>query len=298
MAVYHYFVHGLRLASELRLPELPLVQNEGEADAFLRLGACAESVEEPVDETPTWRTSPGLFELNVAEVGRFVVKGGREIWVDAKAACRPEIVRVFVQGSCFGALLHQRELLVLHAGAIRVNGGAVLFAGRSGAGKSTLVGAMVQRGYEMLSDDVSAVRVERGSTPLAHPSFPYSRLCPDVAEKLDRTLDGVPRLTGTPKFIVPVEAFCSDPLPVSHIFLLNIHNRPEITLTPLAGSRAVTGLIRSTYRRRFLNGLGLRDRQFEGVNRLIGEVIIHETHRSVDLAGIDELADKVEAIVQ
>ena len=50
-------------------------------------------------------------------------------------------VRVFLLGSCIGALLHQRGILVLHAGAIHTDKGAVLFTGPWGIGKSTLLAA-------------------------------------------------------------------------------------------------------------------------------------------------------------
>ena len=67
-------------------------------------------------------------------------------------------IRVFLLGSCLGALLHQRGVLALHASAIETDQGAVLFMGDSGMGKSTTLQAFIKRGYKMLADDITRGR--------------------------------------------------------------------------------------------------------------------------------------------
>lgn len=52
---------------------------------------------------------------------------------------------------------------VLHSGALALNGHGVLLPGASHSGKSTLTVALAQRGFEILSDEVGAIRVEDGS---------------------------------------------------------------------------------------------------------------------------------------
>jgi len=56
-------------------------------------------------------------------------------------------------GSAMGALLHQRNILALHAGTIAVNGGSVIFCGPSGIGKSTLAAGFRRRGYPNVAGD-------------------------------------------------------------------------------------------------------------------------------------------------
>lgn len=50
------------------------------------------------------------------------------------------------------------DLLWIHAGAVARDGGALLLAGASGEGKSTLSTMLCDRGWSLLSDDISPLR--------------------------------------------------------------------------------------------------------------------------------------------
>ena len=60
-----------------------------------------------------------------------------------------------------GAILMQRRLLPLHGSAIAINGKAYAIVGDSGAGKSTLASAFLNKGYQLISDDVIAVSLSQ-----------------------------------------------------------------------------------------------------------------------------------------
>ena len=60
-----------------------------------------------------------------------------------------------------GAILMQRKVFPLHGSAIAINGKAYAFVGDSGAGKSTLASAFLNKGYQLLSDDVIAVSLSQ-----------------------------------------------------------------------------------------------------------------------------------------
>jgi hypothetical protein len=98
-------------------------------------------------------------------VGRFLIKGGHEITFDLDAGADERDAVVYVLGSAFGILLHQRGHLVLHASAIAVGSGAVIFCGPSGAGKSTLAAALLRQGYPFIADDVCHIGFD-GARPI------------------------------------------------------------------------------------------------------------------------------------
>ena len=292
-----YSAFGLRIRSDLALPELSSLNNPAaaEADVEITVGPAGAGIEHPMDEGPTFRTAPGRFDMEIEGVGRFQVSEGRKIRVEPGPDATEQLLRVFVLGSALGALLHQRGLLPMHASAIRVGEGAVLFAGRSGVGKSTTLGAFAKRGYAALSDDVTAIRFNEAGEPLALPSFPATRLCEDAAIHLDRDdLEHLPRMPLTPKFVAPIDHFWDTELPVAAIFLINLHNEPKIDFKQLTGADCVAKLIRSTYRRRFLEGFGLKDTQFAAVSRLAAATPVTEIRRPPDLSRLDEMLDQIE----
>ena len=147
-------------------------------------------------------------------------------------------LRLYLLGSVFGALLHQRRLLVMHASTIQTARGAVLFVGDSGHGKSTLLGGLGATRYAMLADDVTAVTVDSSSGPVALASFPHLRLCADAAARLDCPLEALPRVHSpgkvpVDKYLVPVTHFCATPLPIHAVYSLNVHATPDIHLEPM-----------------------------------------------------------------
>jgi len=208
-------------------------------------------------------------------------------------------LRLFLLGSAFGALLHQRRLLVMHASTIQTARGAVLFVGDSGHGKSTLLAALVRRGYAMLADDVTAVTVDSPSGPVAFTSYPRLRLCADAAARLDYPVAGLPRVhspgrVSVDKYVVPVTHFCATPLPIHAVYTLNIHATPDIQLEPVNTVERFALVAANTYRPLFLEGLGLRKMHFHAAARLAKAVHIGRITRPASPYLIDELVDRLE----
>ena len=69
------------------------------------------------------------------------------------------------------------DLIWLHAAAASMDGAAILLAGPAGAGKSTLLVHLVNRGWDLLADDVVALRPDRGEA-LPLPFSPEVRSSP------------------------------------------------------------------------------------------------------------------------
>jgi hypothetical protein len=263
MPPYHYFAFGLRLTSDLELPELATGEAGGEVS--IELGDVPETLEEPTGNGVYYQVSPNQFLLNVPDAARYLVSDGSRITVQRLPGAGDATVRVFLLGSAFGALLHQRGALPIHGSAIATPRGAVIFSGPSGIGKSTLAWEFHRRGYRHLSDDVSVVSFAEGGRALVHPAYPQMSLWADVLDRRGQARDSLrPVHDELNKFALPTrERFESSPVPLAAIYILSTTNTSTFAITPLTGLEKLRVLLANTYRRRFLNGMSKRTEHFQ-----------------------------------
>ena len=177
---FDYRVFGLKIRSELPLPELFSAGDAAAPDILIRSGSV------PAAGEPGLKAEGDSLVLTIQDVARYRVNGGREIIVDAEPGVPEGNLRLFLLGSAFGALLHQRQLLPLHANAVEVEGKAVAFMGESGAGKSTLAAWFHDRGHRVVADDVCVVRFDEQGRALAQPGLPRLRLWDEAMEATGR----------------------------------------------------------------------------------------------------------------
>jgi hypothetical protein len=289
-----YTAHGLQIDSEVPLPGL-LPGLSQEPDVRIRYGSVPLALPNPQAESGNFQAAPDTFLLGVPDVGRFLVEKGQDILIERFPNCQEDLLQLFLLGSAFGALLHQRGLLVMHASTIQTDRGAVLFVGDSGHGKSTLLAALVQRGYAMLADDVTAISVESPSGPVAYSSFPRLRLCADAAVRLNYPVEDLQRVRSwdAEKYTVPVTRFCANPLPVHAIYSLRVHEAPEILLEPVSTVQRFAIVAANTYRYRFLKALGLSKMHFHAATRLASAVQVRSLTRPASPYLLDELVDRL-----
>ena len=156
--VWRYTICGLRVDSELELSGAAQHHDgAAEAEVVIKRGAPGRPWAEPTRRGPNWEICPDGVTLEVPGVVRLWMKAGREIHVEPAAGRSDEEVAIFITGTALGVLLQQRGAYVLHAGAVEVDGRAMLFCAASGEGKSSLVAALAAAGYGLLSDDLGCV---------------------------------------------------------------------------------------------------------------------------------------------
>ena len=297
-AARDYTAYGLGIRSEISLPLLS-ASPVGEPDLCIRIGAVPEALGAPRTGRRHWEAAPGRFFLEVEGVARYLVRDGRQIVVE-RAMDDDAAVIAFLLGSALAACLQQRGMLTLHASAMATDGGAVLFAGHSGLGKSTLLAALVDRGYAMMSDDVTGIVVDEGGQSLALPAFPRLRLWADAVEALgwEGRTQG-PVREGVEKYFVPVERNGEAPLAVRMVFVLTNHNRDGVEMETLPAAGAFERLTTRTYRKRYARALGRGLEHFRALAALAGRAPVVRLAKPVGGGhSPGELADRVEACLR
>lgn len=170
------------------------------------------------------------------------------------------MVEVCLLGHVFSYYLELSGIIALHAGAIEMNGRAVLFAAESTGGKSTLVASFVKAGYALLADDISALALSPEGLRCLH-GFPQLKLTPDQARRfLGREGDYPLVHPSFEKLSVPLRDLgkpATSPLSVATIYLLSreqevsgIEEAARITRLPAA--EAVIHLVRHSFLSRIL----------------------------------------------
>ena len=293
----HYAAYGLVIRSEIPLP-LPLASPTADTEVDIRIGAVPDTLPKPRVRRGAWEAAPGVFLMVVDAVARYLVRDGREITVQP-ARDGDASVSAFLLGSVLAACLKQRGILTLHASAIATDSGAVLFAGHSGSGKSTLLAALLDRGHEMLCDDVVGIVPNGGGHPVALPAYPRLRLWADAVESLgwNSRVQGRVR-EGMEKYLAPAPRFREAPITVRGVFTLMHHNKDGFRIDAPPRGAAFEQLLGRIYRKRYAHGLGQGRAQFRALVALAGRAPVARLVQPVWRSPIYALADEVEACLR
>ena len=100
------------------------------------------------DKQDEFVINKGLVMFQVPDIAIFAIQDGNKIFVSPMKEYEEDMIRLWILGTCMGAILMQRKVYPLHGSAVIINGKAYAFVGDSGAGKSTLASAFIQQGYQ------------------------------------------------------------------------------------------------------------------------------------------------------
>lgn len=188
-----YLYNQQTVVSNIVLPELPPV-NKDKVGFLFRL----ESAQSPLPHLHwlhSWLASTGepiLFYDRLDSYHWLRFPGLADFWIfeDAKQiSCVPlpeipvETIRHLLLDQVLPRCLAHQGKIMLHASAVQLDMGVILFIGDSGTGKSTLAGNFHQAGQSAISDD--CIWVNENQTPLmAIPIYGGLRLWEDSLKVL------------------------------------------------------------------------------------------------------------------
>ena len=292
---FEYTAFGLRIASEIELPELAKSRTSGTVDLEIRLGETPRRLRGGVEvESGVWARPGAMLIEN--DTARYLVQNGAEVVISPGPGKSQRDVRAFLLGSAMGAICHQRGLLPLHANAIEVDGHAVAFAGASGSGKSTLAVHFRQGGRRLLCDDVCVIGFDAAGGPVAWPGIARIKLWSDSLAAMGHIADNLePVLDRENKFSLP---FPPDPLmqaiPLARIYMLRTADPQSCsTIVPLSGAEAFDNTLINVYRREFAAPLGQARTLFANVAALVRATEVFAAEREW---GFDVFRAQAEAL--
>lgn len=300
--IKNYRIFGLNIASSIPLPapEVTISALFDTPDVRIEYGEVANALPSPqtvieLQALSAW-IRPGECLLHISGVAKYYTSGGSRIVVQPEPGAETERILIFLMGSVMGVLLHQRNLLVLHASAVMIDGSSVAFTGPSGIGKSTLAAGFYHRGYSVLSDDLCAISVE-DAVPSVIPGFPRLKLWEEALKKLacdPRNLESVCWDQDLDKYYLPFDRQPLSPVPLKSIFVLEVGDVKTIEVIQLKGMKKIDALIMNTYRYVAVDGLDLKQEHFKQCTCVSQNVDVNRIIRPRDGFFLDELMDALE----
>jgi len=166
--------------------------------------------------------------------------------------------------------LSHRGAIVLHAGAVEIDGTAVLFSGPSGSGKSTMVASFAAAGFRFFDDD--GVRLSDGDSGYqVHPRNSTLRLWEDSVDALlsqSSWADCVVSSSGKADLVVEDEsAFCDEICPLRQIYFLDEGTVEGISIRQLSGAEAMIKLASHSFMLDVSDKKSLA-RKFESISKM------------------------------
>lgn len=292
-----YKAFGLNVCSDLPLPELPkLNSKEEKVDIFIEL----------CDLTCLWSElgEPDRFcivkgnsvIIHIPNIAIYCIENGNNILISPLNDTCEDQVRLYVLGSCMGALLMQRRILPLHGSAIVINDKAYAIVGDSGAGKSTLASAFLSKGYQLLSDDVIPISLSNENFPLVNPAYPQQKLWQESLDAFGMASnDYRPIFDRETKFTIPVASqFSSKTLPLAGVFELIKTEADEIEILPtISGLQRLHTLYSHTYRNFLIDRLGIREWHFNMTAKIADQIGVYQLQRPMNRFTAHELTSLI-----
>lgn len=290
-----YIAFGLNIQSELPLPELTEVEvsSASNIDVFIHIGDLSLVSQDWKLAEKNFQARGNQFLFQIPEVGIFHVVEGTRVTVMPYALHDLSRVRLYLLGTCLGVVMLQRKILPLHGSAVVIDGEVYAFVGESGAGKSTLSAALVNRGYNLISDDVIAVS-NSSCNPVVFPAYPQQKLNAYSLDLLRMGSADYRIIQDEWKYAVPrKQCFSQDEMPLAGVFELVASGSAEVQLNSVDPFEGINLLQVHTYRLPLVKRLQLLEWHFNEVTHLANQTRLYRLHRPMDQVTIEQLVDIV-----
>ncbi len=296
-----FSIFGWRVKSDIPLPELrPWLGNARAPDIVIALGPVSAMDPQKPRFNQAIQIAPDAVCVDIPSVARYRVAAGGFVTIQPELPVDSPDIRSFLFATILAILCFQKGVLPLHASAVEIDGRALLLTGNSGVGKSTLAAALVDRGFRLLSDDLCALEIADGRSPMIHPAFARVKLWHDSAAYLQRQTANVERgVKESAKFHIPVAdaSFHPEPLPPAQIIFLRAHREKAGEGPRVLGGLEALRRFDLVHRWQLGLALGQQALMFKAMARLIESVPAAEVIRGDDLEDLPSLVDTVLALV-
>jgi len=212
--------------------------------------------------SPFLQVNQDDFFLNVKGVACFKVKNGNKIVISPYEGVDDASIRLFLNGSVLGALLHQKGILPLHGCSFRYQDRGIVICGISGVGKSSVTTAFCQNGADFITDDITPLQINETETVIK-PIKTQIKLWDDSIKKLQIENTDLKKIRpALEKFYLPSPEPVKDKQQLNHLFILKKHNKSKFITEELNGIDKYNALRKQIYRKLYLKGMPETEKKY------------------------------------
>lgn len=195
------------------------------------------------------------FSLDVEGVAWFYASNGNYLEVYPYQGYNRHTLELYLNGSVYGAILHQRMKLPLHGSSFNYKGKGIMICGESGAGKSSLTAAFCLSGSHFLTDDVTPMEFNNGK-PFILTLSDRIKLWDDSLDQLKLQKEGLEKIDPeTEKFYFPMDAGKTERFPLGLLYVLEIYEGDNVEFQEIKGAEKATTIRNEIYRLEYLQGM-------------------------------------------
>lgn len=254
---------------------------------------------DPLNTKPFYKCDKNKFYLNIPNVGKFLVLLEENCIIIDKAHSdiTIDILNTWLQGTIIAYILQYHGYLVLHGSAVLINDKAVIFSGQSGAGKSTLACALMQKGYQLITDDLVVIKRNKLGKYSILPGPAHTKLWKDSINYLNHDINrAIPIMLKSNKYVIKVPASCDIPsIPIHSFYELNIApDALETNCERLNPISSLQTLIQNVYRYFMLKPLGRLELFFNDCSALSQQIAIFNLTRTSNFQNLSDMISFVE----
>lgn len=300
--MYFYRIYGLKVRSEIEIPQALEVEKIDEADVEIVHGKMYDFMYEHAQMGyGTWTSKFECAWFWREDSGHFMIEGGKKITVDVLADGNMLMVSSMILSACFALIILQRNELCLHGSCLENEGKAFAVCGESGAGKSTVTMELLKEKFGFVADDTVRINT-KGTDVLAYPTYPQQKLCRDMAKHYGLDLDSMIYIDEErDKFALPRrDRFIEHELPLAYIFALKKSaDIDEVQVRTISGGDYIKSVIDNLYLSdTYKNIVGMPPEFMMQIINMSSKVKIYEICRPVKGNSVQKIVSEITKLLQ
>ncbi len=290
-----YSAFGLIIETELIFDEL-FPCPAGDTDIVIKKESVPDHLTDMTLQADGIQIGIDQYWSDIKEVAKFYVSYGTTILYEPYDNAADEEIKLYLLGSCMGAVLFQRRILPLHGSCVKVNGAGLLITGDPGAGKSTTAAVLYKKGYKIISDDVSAILSSPGEVMVC-PSYPSQKLWEDTIERvgiqgeknvLHRISNHLYKYS-----VINGATYDETPVPLKTVLEIIPLDIDHLQLQEIKGGQKLELISKNTYRKIMVDAMDIREWHFKQCLEIAERVSVYRMLRPKHRYLENELANMI-----